>query len=100
MWYIVPREEQETVISIDYSEKTMTFYTSRKSVAKRLEKKIGKPTKIDYSDGKITGITYVRNLYDDDIKKFMSISTIVGGFRKQNVEDDKLYSDDNKNLTD
>lgn len=94
MWFIIPREEQETTINIDYCEKTMTFYTSRKTVAKRIEKKVGKPTKVDYTDGKISGVTYVRNLYDSDIKKFMSISTIVGGFRQQNIENDKLLEEE------
>ena len=41
MWEQVPRDEQETIINVDYYEKTMTLYTSRKSVAQRLKKKVG-----------------------------------------------------------
>ena len=52
MWEIIPRDEQETIISFDYFEKTMTFYTSRQSVARRLEKKVGEPTKIDMINNK------------------------------------------------
>ena len=88
MWEIVPRDEQETVINIDYFEKTLTFYTTRKSVAERIKKKVGEPTSIDKTNGKISGVTYVRNLHDEDIKKFLSISLIIGGFRKQNDEND------------
>ena len=84
MWEVVPRDEQETVISIDYFEKTLTFYTTRKSVAERIKKKVGEPTSIDKTNGKISGVTYVRNLHDEDVKKFLSISSIIGGFRKQN----------------
>ena len=84
MWEIIPRDEQETVINIDYFEKTLTFYTTRKSVAERIKKKVGEPTSIDETNGKISGVTYVRNLHDEDIKKFLSVSSIIGGFRKQN----------------
>lgn len=84
MWEIIPRDEQETVINIDYFEKTLTFYTTRKSVAERIKKKVGEPTSVDKTNGKISGVTYVRNLHDEDIKKFLSISSIIGGFRKQN----------------
>lgn len=84
MWEIIPRDEQETVINIDYFEKTLTFYTTRKSVAERIKKKVGEPTSIDKTNGKISGVTYVRNLHDEDIKKFLSVSSIIGGFRKQN----------------
>lgn len=83
MWALIPREEQETLINIDYEERKFTFYTSRKSVARRIEKKVGKPTEIDYINGKIAGVTYIRNLFDGDVKKFMSISTTIGTFRKQ-----------------
>lgn len=88
MWEIVPRDEQETVINIDYFEKTLTFYTTRKSVAERIKKKVGEPTKVDKTNGKISGVTYIRNLHDEDVKKFLSISSIIGGFRKQNDEND------------
>ena len=90
MWEIIPRDEQETLINVDYFEKTLNFYTSRKSVAERLRKKVGEPTKVDMKNGKISGVTYVRNLHDEDIKKFLSVSSIVGGFRKQNVQDEEF----------
>lgn len=93
MWEIIPRDEQETIINIDYFEKTLSFYTSRKSVAERIKKKAGEPTKIDKVNGKISGVTYIRNLHDD-IKQFLSISSIVGGFRKQNIQDIEINEEE------
>ena len=39
-WEIIPRDEQETLINIDYCVKTINVYTSRKQVGERLKKKI------------------------------------------------------------
>jgi len=82
MWEQVPRDEQETIINVDYYEKKMTFYTSRKSVAQRLKRKVGEPTSVDKINGRISGVTYVRGLHEDDVKKFFSISSVIGSFRK------------------
>ena len=95
-WEIVPRDEQETLINIDYCEKKLTVYTSRKATGKRLLKKVGSPTKIDYHDGLISGVTYIRNLFDKDVAKFFSKSLLIGTFRDGNVQDDELVTrDDN-----
>lgn len=88
-WAIVPRDEQETIISVNYFERTLTVYTSRRPTANRLIKKIGDPTLIHYSDGLVTGITYEKNLFDKDISKFFSKGLIIGAFREQNAEDDE-----------
>ena len=82
MWEQVPRDEQETIINVDYYEKKMTFYTTRKAVAQRLKKKVGEPTSIDKTNGRISGVTYIRGLHEDDIKQFFSISSVLGSFRK------------------
>lgn len=94
MWEIVPRDEQECLINIDYFEKKLNFYTSRKSVAERLKRKVGEPTKVDMTNGKISGVTYVRNLHDDDIKQFLSISSLVGGFRKNNNQNEEYIEEE------
>ena len=94
MWEVIDRDEQETIVNIDYFEKKLKLYTNRKSVAQRLKKKVGEPTKIDTTNGKISGVTYVRNLYDDDIKSFLSVSLLVGGFRKQNVQNEECIEQD------
>ena len=93
-WYAVGRDEQESIINIDYCEKKMTFYTSRKSVAERLRKKVGEPTQIDTQNGLISGVTYIRNLHDKDVKQFLSISTIIGGFRNEYISDNKTIEED------
>ena len=92
-WEIVPRDEQETIINVDYCEKIITIYTSRKATGERLYKKIGEPTKIDYHDGLISGVTYVRNLFDKDVAKFFSKGLIIGAFRDNNTENDKIVEE-------
>lgn len=84
MWEIIPRDEQETIINIDYFEKTITVYTTRKSVAQRLKKKIGEPTSVDKNNGKIYSVTYKRNLFDKDVSKFFSKMLLIGSFREEN----------------
>lgn len=89
-WEIVPRDEQETLINVDYCEKKITIYTSRKATGERLFKKIGEPTKTDFHNGLISGVTYVRNLFDKDVAKFFSKGLIIGSFREKNVIDNKV----------
>lgn len=89
-WEIVPRDEQETLINVDYCDKQITIYTNRKATGNRLMKKIGKPTKIDFHNGSISGITYKRNLFDKDVAKFFSKTLIIGTFRENDSKDDKL----------
>ena len=44
-FYNTDLTEQETTINIDYSTSNVNIYTSRKSIYKRLIKKIGEPRK-------------------------------------------------------
>lgn len=81
MWEVIPRDEQETIISINYFEKAITVYTSRKQVAERLKKKIGEPNYVDKMNKKIFGVTYTMPLHDKRVKQFLSIGNIIGGFR-------------------
>lgn len=94
-WEIIPRDEQETIIQIDYCDKKIDVYTTRKSVANRLKKKFGEPDNVSTSDGKIYAISYRRNLYDKDIRGFLSVGTLVGGFRQNNVSDEEFIEEDN-----
>lgn len=48
-------EEQETQINIDYCNSELDIYTSRKMTFNRLEKKIGKPNQIYYTEKKVSG---------------------------------------------
>ena len=94
-WEIVPRDEQETLINIDYCEKTINIYTSRKQVGERLKKKIGEPTDKYVSNGKIYAVNYKRNLFDKDVAKFLSKTLLIGGFRDENSVDNKSIEEDN-----
>jgi hypothetical protein len=89
-WEIIPRDEQETLIDVDYYEKTISVYTTRKQTAERLLKKIGEPTKTDYHNNLISGVTYVRNLFDKDVAKFFSKGLIIGTFRDNSTENDEI----------
>lgn len=88
-WDNIPREEQETVINIDYFEKEITVYTSRKSVADRLIKKIGEPSKVYTSFGKVYAIDYKRSLFDKDIAKFFSKGLLVGAFKETDKKENE-----------
>ena len=93
-WKLVPREEQETFLHIDYNEKTISVYTTRKQVGERLYKKLGEPTYSDTQKGLTTSVTYVRNLFDDDVSKFFSKMLLIGVFRNDDNKNDELYSQD------
>jgi hypothetical protein len=82
MWYDVSRDEQETIINVDYEERTLILYTNRKNVANKLIKKVGKPSRIEKIDEKISGIEYKVKLSDKNLKAFFSVGTIIGGFRQ------------------
>lgn len=94
-WEIVPRDEQETLINIDYCEKTINVYTSRKQVAERLKKKIGEPTDVYKNGNKIYAVNYKRNLFDKDVAKFLSKMLLIGAFRDENSVGDKNIEEDN-----
>lgn len=90
MWYQVPREEQETIFNVDYYARELMVYTTRMSVANKLLKRVGEPTKVYKTNGKISGVEYRVKLTDKNIRSFFSVSNIVGGFRKDttnNTED-------------
>ena len=98
-WEIVPRDEQETLINIDYCEKTINVYTSRKQVGERLKKKIGEPTDIYKNGNKIYAVNYKRNLFDKDVAKFLSKMLLIGAFRDDNGVTNELV-EENKNNED
>lgn len=93
-WEIVPRDEQETLINVDYFEKTITIYTTRKATADRLIKKIGEPTSIDKTNNLVSGITYKRSLFDKDVAKFFSKGLIIGGFRENKNQNEELVEEE------
>lgn len=54
-YYNTIPEEQETIINIDYFERTLNIYSSRKSVIQRLYNKLGEPYQSDYINNALTG---------------------------------------------
>lgn len=81
-WDSVPVDEQETIINIDYFDKTISVYTTKQSIANRLKKRLGEPDNIDKTNGNISGVNYVRKLSDNNVRKMLSMSVLIGGFRK------------------
>lgn len=57
-YYNTIPEEQETQINIDYFERTLNIYSSRKAVIQRLYTKLGEPTKTDCIDKALTGASW------------------------------------------
>lgn len=82
-WNEVPRDEQETIINIDYYERTLSIYTNRKAVAVRLQKKFGEPTNTFTSDSKLYAVEYKRSLDDKNLSTFFSKTILVGNFNKK-----------------
>lgn len=78
-WDNIPRDEQETIINIDYFERTINVYTTRKSTAERLQRKVGKPTKILQNDKLVYAVEYKRSFSDKDVAKFLSKGLLIGG---------------------
>lgn len=74
------REEQETIINVDYYEKKIILYTSRESVYKRLINRIGKPTKFYYTldDKFITGVRWDIPFNNKNSTRVFSKTLIVG----------------------
>lgn len=79
-WEQVPREEQETIINIDYEAKKVKLYTSRKSVAKRLLKRLGEPEEYLTNKNKIYGVNYEFNFTDEKVSKVVAKTVFIGNF--------------------
>lgn len=77
MWNTIPREEQETIINLDYLDKKISLYTSKQSVGNRLKKKIGNPTKINYSNNNIDSVEYIMPMSDKRVRSLLSKTIIV-----------------------
>ena len=90
-WEVIPRDEQETIMNIDYFEKTINVYTTRKSVGERLKKKIGEPAIVYKNNEKIYAVEYKKNLFDKDVSKLFSKLLLVGSFK----ENEKQEADKN-----
>lgn len=57
-FYLADLKEQETIINIDYYERVIYIYTCRKYIADRLQKKLGQPTKVYFTNNRINAVRY------------------------------------------
>lgn len=76
-WKSVSKEEQETIINIDYYDKTISLYTTKQSVANRLKKKIGAPTNINEVNGIIYSVEYKMSILDERVRKLIAKTTLI-----------------------
>lgn len=88
MWNNIPREEQETVVNFDYSDKTIHLFTTRYSVANRLARRIGEPNKTNYSNNKIDSVEYKMSMGDNRVRKLLSMSALIIKPTKENDENE------------
>ena len=79
-WAQVDRDEQETHINIDYGNRTITVYTSRKAVYDKLLKRGITPTRVNKIKGEIVGACYRTDLTDGAVRTILSKTILVGGF--------------------
>lgn len=77
MWNTIPREEQETIINLDYLDKKISLYTTRYAVANKLKNKIGEPTKINYSNNKIDSVEYEMSMNDKRTRYLLSVRVLL-----------------------
>lgn len=77
MWNTIPREEQETIINLDYLDKKISLYTTRYAVANKLKNKIGEPTKINYSNNKIDSVEYEMSMNDKRARYLLSVRVLL-----------------------
>lgn len=81
-FYKAEYEEQETIINIDYAGSKASIYTSRESIGKRIQKKIGQPTKKYYTEGKISGVIWDIPFEDKNkITAILSRPTLIGNIK-------------------
>jgi hypothetical protein len=75
-------DEQETIIHIDYFNKQVNAYTSRKSIYERLCRKIGKPQETYCTKNKISGAKWIISFSDKKIiSSLLSRPTLIGNIK-------------------
>ncbi len=84
-WQKIDRNEQESILLLDYEQKEINFYTSREAVYKRILKILGKPTKIFYTKGLITGVNWLLPFDDKKTSKLFSKKLLI---RKPKINHD------------
>lgn len=77
-FYSTPKDEQETMLNIDYYDKTVMLSSTKEHIFKRLVKDLGQPSNIQYCDGLPCSFEYKLSFDDDNLKKLFSITTLIG----------------------
>lgn len=77
-WNSIPNDEKETIINFDYFEECLTIFTTNQMTARKLTKKVGQPSKIDYYQGQITSEEWRIPFKErEHLKKSLSINNFV-----------------------
>lgn len=78
-YYNTSLEEQESVINIDYQERTLKIYSSRKVVIERLKKRLGNPTAVNTVKGVVSGASWEISFKEKNkIRLALSKTIIIG----------------------
>ena len=80
-WQKIDRNEQESILLLDYEQKEINFYTSREAVYKRILKILGNPTKTFYTKGLITGVNWILSFDDKKTSKLFSKKLLIRKFK-------------------
>jgi hypothetical protein len=77
-WEAIPQDEKESLISVDYSDKVISVYTSNKATGNKLFKSIGKPKKTIGKEDNISSVEWIIPFTDRKaIRKAFSINAYV-----------------------
>lgn len=87
-FHSIPKDEQETIINIDYFDKVIKLYSTKEHIYKNLSKYLGQPTSIDYYNGCICSFEYKLAFNDNNLKKIISISTLIGMHNRRKIKED------------
>ncbi len=78
-YYNTSLDEQETIINIDYFEKNLYIYSSRKSIIERLKRKLGNPNKEYFTQELISGACWQISFQDKErIRVALSKMILIG----------------------
>ena len=89
-WESISLDEKETLLCVDYFEKTFNFYTTNQSTGNRLKKRIGTPSKIQTNEGKVFSMEWRIPFHNrEDIKKALSINVLVSHYQSEATKEDK-----------
>ena len=79
---VVPRVEQYTEITFDYFNREIVIFCNKRQVIRRLIKRVKAPFKEDINkDGEVMSITFKLDFTDKNLKKVLSITTLLGSMR-------------------